>query len=122
MQNQALSNRQGDPVLERSRLSSDMNALMSLSETTLRSLSKQQPNTSTPANSNLTAVEALDAFSPGSSSPEASQVLSRAYVRAMRDEVLPLEKQGGGGAIAARLDAVRSHGQGVVEAMSEVKA
>jgi hypothetical protein len=66
------------------------------------------------------AVEALETVSINTSSPDETQPLTRAYIKAMRSEVLGID----GGAneeLGDKLNALRRKAEGISEALGEVK-
>ena len=74
------------------------------------------PTKSTPES----AVEALETISINTSTPDETQPLTRAYITAMRTEVLGID----GGAhedLGNKLDHLRGKAEGISEALSEVK-
>jgi hypothetical protein len=103
--------------LSRAKLSNDIDILRSLPKAQTKSLyQRNTPTTTTPK----TAVEALETISINTSSPDESQPLTRAYIKAMRTEVLGID----GGAnekLGNKLDHLRGKAEGISEALSEVK-
>lgn len=66
------------------------------------------------------AVEALETVSVNTSTPDEIQPLTKAYIQAMRSEVLGID----GGAneeLGNKLDGIRGKAEGISEALSEVK-
>jgi hypothetical protein len=66
------------------------------------------------------AVEALETVSINTCTPNETQPLTKAYINAMRSEVLGID----GGAneeLGNKLDAIRGKAEGISEALGEVK-
>jgi hypothetical protein len=103
--------------LSRAKLSNDIDILRSLLKAQTKSLShRNAPTTTTPK----TAVQALETISINTSSADETQPLTRAYIKAMRAEVLGID----GGAneeLGNKLDHLRGKAEGISEALSEVK-
>ncbi len=103
----------------RAELASDIVALRHLSPQTLSSL--QSSNTSTATSQpKRSALELLDTYTPSGGDHEASQGLSKAYIRDMRQNVLKMDR-GEGDRLGGRIDAVRENGEQIKRALDEVK-
>lgn len=107
--------------LGRDKVAADISALLALQPAALQNISATASTVVKPQRNGVSATKALDNFTPSATSPDQSQNLSRAYVHAMRNEVLITHQRGGGEVVASRLDELRTRGQGVVEALSDVK-
>lgn len=104
-------------TLDRAKLANDIDILRSLSKSKTKSVSRNDaPTTTTPKS----AVEALDTISINTSTPDETQLLTGAYIKSMRTEVLGID----GGAneeLGNQLDHLRSKAEGISEALNEVK-
>jgi hypothetical protein len=105
-------------------LSSDIALLLTLPHQTTRSLLS---SSSTPPSSNdfptskpHTALDFLTAYTPSTTDHEASQNLANAYISEMRGIILSMDL-GEGEKLGRRIDEVRELGEGVSEALKEVK-
>jgi hypothetical protein len=104
------------PTVPRTALSKDIDLMRSMPPAKLNNLSL---NNTTPTTTKG-AVEALETVSINTSTPDETQPLTRAYIKAMRDEVLGID----GGAneeLGNKLDAIRGKAEGISEALGEVK-
>jgi hypothetical protein len=104
-------------AITRASLSNDIDILRSKGPSNLTSIAQNKLlSVPTPAN----AVEALESVSVNTSTPAETQPLTRAYIKAMRTEVLGLD----GGAnedLGNKLDALRGRAEGISEALAEIK-
>lgn len=66
------------------------------------------------------AVTALDTVSIGSCTPDESQVLTKAYIKAMRGDVMSIRDEESEN-IGSRLDTLRGKAEGLTEALGEVR-
>lgn len=66
------------------------------------------------------AVEALKTVSINTGTPDETQPLARAYIKAMRSEVLGIDGSANED-LGNRLDKIRGKAKGISEALSEVK-
>jgi len=104
------------PTITRAGLSKDIDLMRSMPPAKLNNLSA---NSTSPTTSK-SAVEALETVSINASAPDETQPLTRAYIKAMRDEVLGID----GGAneeLGNKLDLIRRKAEGISEALGEVK-
>jgi len=104
-------------TLDRAKLANDISILRSLSKSKTKSLSRDDAPTTTAPKS---AVEALETISINTSTPDETQLLTGAYIKCMRAEVIGID----GGAnedLGNKLDHLRSKAEGISEALSEVK-
>jgi hypothetical protein len=103
-------------TITRAGLSKDIDLMRSMPPAKLNNLSL---NNTTPTTTKG-AVEALETVSINISTPDETQPLTRAYIKAMRTEVLGID----GGAneeLGNKLDAVRGKAEGISEALGEIK-
>ena len=104
-------------TLDRAKLANDIDILRSLPRSQTKSLTRSDgPTTTTPKS----AVEALETISINTSTPDETQPLTRAYITAMRTEVLGID-MGANEDLGDKLDHLRSKAEGISEALSEVK-
>jgi hypothetical protein len=104
------------PTVTRTGLSKDIELMRSMPPAILNSLSL---NNTTPTTTKG-AVETLETLSINTSTPNETQPLTKAYINAMRSEVLGID----GGAnkeLGNKLDAIRGRAEGISEALGEVK-
>jgi hypothetical protein len=102
--------------ITRAALSKDIEVMRSMPQIKLSNLSRNEPSAPTTKG----AVEALETVSINTSTPDEVQPLTKAYIKAMRTEVLGID----GGAneeLGSRLDEIRGKAEGISEALSEVK-
>lgn len=103
-------------TITRAGLSKDIDLMRSMPPAKLSSLSLNNTIPTTTKN----AVEALETVSINTSTPDETQPLTKAYINAMRSEVLGID----GGAneeLGDKLDAIRRKAEGISEALGEVK-
>lgn len=103
-------------IIDRAKLANDINILRSLPKLQAKSVTRGDGPTTSPKS----AVEALDTISINTSTPDETQLLTGAYIKSMRTEVLTID----GGAnedLGNELDHLRSKAEGISEALSEVK-
>ena len=72
------------------------------------------------------AIHLLNTYTPSTTDHDSSQSLIKAYIRDMREEILPMGAQEGvgeseGDKLGARIDLVRAKAEGVSEALEGVK-
>jgi hypothetical protein len=104
------------PTVTRAGLSKDIDLMRSMPTAKLNNLSL---NNTTPTTTKG-AVEALETVSINTCTPNETQPLTKAYINAMRSEVLGID----GGAneeLGNKLDAIRGKAEGISEALGEVK-
>jgi hypothetical protein len=104
------------PTITRAGLSKDIDLMRSLPPANLNNLSLNNTFPITPKS----AVEALETVPISTSTPDETQPLTRAYIKAMRSEVLGID----GGAneeLGDKLNAIRRKAEGISEALGEVK-
>lgn len=104
------------PNITRAGLCKDIDLMRSMPPTKFNNL----PPKSTTPTTTKGAVEALETVSINTSAPDETQTLTRAYIKAMREEVLGID----GGAneeLGNKLDLIRRKAEGISEALGEVK-
>lgn len=101
--------------MDRKSLSYDLSTLCSL-DLSLLSGTSTKANPPTPAPN---AVTALDTISIGTCSPDESQSLTKAYIKAMRQDVMSIKDEESE-IIGTRLDTLRGKAEGMTEALGEV--
>jgi hypothetical protein len=103
-------------TITRTALSKDIDLMRSMPTAKPNNLSL---NNTTPTTTKG-AVEALETVSINTCTPNETQPLTKAYINAMRSEVLGID----GGAneeLGNKLDAIRGKAEGISEALGEVK-
>ena len=107
------------PSISRSKLSEDLDALLQIPRSSFASLLSAQKDVTAPKDSS-SALESLNTYSPNQADPETSRSLIKAYIRDMRGEVLAMDR-GEGERLGWRIDGVREKGEGLAEALGNVK-
>lgn len=100
--------------MDRAALSRDISTLVALGPSILTDASTKEATT-TPS-----AVTALDTISIGQCTPDESQVLTKAFMKAMRQDVMSIREEESE-IIGSRLDTLRSKAEGMAEALGEVR-
>lgn len=101
--------------MDRANLTRDINTLVALGIADLTSSGKQPSSDSTPAS----ATTVLDTLSVGNSTPDESQALTKAYINAMRQDIMNIKTDESEN-IGSRLDSVRGKAEGTQGALSNV--
>jgi len=101
-------------------LASDIDALRTLTPSALAGLSDKRPQSSPIAPSD-NAVQTLETTSINTSTPDQSQALAKAYIKAMRKDVLGVDRDANE-EMGNRLDELRGRAEGISEALGGVKA
>lgn len=100
--------------MDRASLSRDISSLVALDRSVLS-------DTSTKSAALVPdAVTALDTISIGKSTPDESQVLTKAYIKAMRHDVMSIKDEESE-IIGTKLDTLRGKAEGMTEALGEVR-
>jgi len=105
------------PQPTRADLASDLSVLQKLSADARHLLNPSSPKLAPPAS----ALSLLDTYSPAAAAPDSTQMLVRAYIRDMRNEVLGGDRSGEE-ALGRRIDAAREEGGDIQAALGQVKA
>lgn len=105
------------PQPTRADLASDLSILQNLSADARQLLNPSSPKLAPPAS----ALSLLDTYSPAAATPDSTQMLVRAYIRDMREDVLRGDRSGEE-ALGRRIDAVREEGGEIQAALGQVKA
>jgi hypothetical protein len=101
-------------------LASDINALRALTPSALAGLSDKRPQSS-PTAPYDNAVETLGTTTINTSTPDQRQALAKAYIKAMRKDVLGVDRDANE-EMGNRLDELRGRAEGISEALGGVKA
>lgn len=100
--------------MDRTSLSRDLSTLVALDPLIL---AKQSTKSAQPT---LDAVTALDTISIGNCTPDESQVLTKAFIKAMRQDVMSIKDEESE-IIGSKLDTLRGKAEGMTEALGEVR-
>lgn len=100
--------------MDRASLSRDLSTLVTLDPSILTDSSTKS------AEPTPNAVTALGTISIGNCTPNESQVLTKAYIKAMRQDVMSIKDEESE-IIGSQLDSLRGKAEGMTEALGEVR-
>lgn len=118
--------RQQQASITRESVSRDVELLVKMPTAILTNILRSSSSSTSRLNSaenaeQKAATDILNDFSPSATTPNDSQSLAKAYIRSMQDDVMQVKEQDEGEVVAKQLDDLRARGQGVAEALSEIK-